>query len=162
MLCLIIWFIVFELKQHIAQFLHCIWLVETCFDVTIKCSCNISEHFAIQFQSAICLLFSKRFSYLIWPMLQLAAHDSLTWPSEASGGPGQPVAACIWWNMMKLWLILLWPVFMTIPILMITRGLVIKNYQMKMKQWEICRSSATYDLWLKAESWSLNYKIQKF
>ena len=24
--------------------------------------------------------------------------------------------------------------------------------------WESCRSSATYDLWLKAESWSLNFK----
>ena len=28
-------------------------------------------------------------------------------------------------------------------------------------QWESCRSSATYDLWLKAESWSLNFKILK-
>ena len=26
-------------------------------------------------------------------------------------------------------------------------------------QWESCRSSATYDLWLKANSWSLNFKI---
>ena len=26
-------------------------------------------------------------------------------------------------------------------------------------QWESCRSSTTYDLWLKSESWSLNFKI---
>ena len=26
---------------------------------------------------------------------------------------------------------------------------------------ESCQSSATYDLWLKAESWSLNSKIEK-
>ena len=25
--------------------------------------------------------------------------------------------------------------------------------------WESCRSSATYDLWLKAEAWSLNFKV---
>ena len=31
----------------------------------------------------------------------------------------------------------------------------------KIFYWESCRSSATYDLWLKAESWSLNFKIQK-
>ena len=27
--------------------------------------------------------------------------------------------------------------------------------------WESCQSSATYDLWLKAQSWSLNFKIFK-
>ena len=117
---------------NISQFLQCIWLVENCFDdVTIKYSCNISEHFAIQFQSAICLLFS----YLIWHMLQLGAHDGPTWPSEASGGsgggPAGPRAAGSSSHMMKLWLILLWPVFMTIPILMITRWLVIKKKWMQ-------------------------------
>ena len=28
--------------------------------------------------------------------------------------------------------------------------------------WESCQLSATYDLWLKAESWSLNFEIYKF
>ena len=28
--------------------------------------------------------------------------------------------------------------------------------------WESCQSSATYNLWLKAESWSLNFKISNF
>ena len=120
---------------NISQFLHCIWLVENCFDdVTIKYSCNISEHFAIQFQSAICLLFS----YLIWHMLQLAARTAPPGPQRlvvavvvASGGPAGPRANGSSSHMMKLWLILLWPVFTTIPILMITRGLVIKNAKVR-------------------------------
>ena len=33
--------------------------------------------------------------------------------------------------------------------------------QIFLKHWESCPSSATYDLWLKAESWSLNFKILK-
>ena len=37
----------------------------------------------------------------------------------------------------------------------------LKFLQMKSPHGESCRLSATYDLWLKAESWSLNFKIQK-
>ena len=33
--------------------------------------------------------------------------------------------------------------------------------QINISLWESCWSSATYDLWLKAESWSLNFKIVK-
>ena len=34
-----------------------------------------------------------------------------------------------------------------------------ETIKIKIFYWESCRLSATYDLWLKAESWVLNFKF---
>ena len=38
-------------------------------------------------------------------------------------------------------------------------NIIWEKYRKFLQYWESCQSSATYDLWLKAETWSLNLKI---